>query len=112
MAQHWNPRERHLGHERDVPPEVARVQVADVGAVHQHAAGRGLVEALDEGQHGGLARPRGPHEGVGGIYRDGQRQVLEDCHVRAARVGETHALKVDGAPAQSGEWFLSQGGGS
>jgi hypothetical protein len=47
-------------------PQPGQAEGADVGAVEEHAAGRGVVEALDEANHSALARAF-----LGGVLRLG-----------------------------------------
>ena len=70
----------------------------DVAPVDEDASAVELVEAHEQVDQGGLARPRGPHDRdrVAGV--DPQRQVPDELDLRA--VGEAHVLHLDDARAR------------
>ena len=68
------------------------VDPADVGAVEQHRAGVGVVEALDEREGRRFARARGSDERDPRAARDRERDIVQ--HV-AVRVGDRSGVGVD-----------------
>src|SRR3712207_6623253 len=87
--------ERLLEDGRDVAPDAASLDLADVAVVHAHAALGSVVEARDQVGYRGLARARRTYE------RDRLPRLDLEAHVpehRASRlVGEGHALELDAA---------------
>ena len=68
---------------------------ADVPSVHTHPAGQRVVEALDERNHGALARPRAAHKGEGPASWHVEVEVVKEDDVWACGVGKAHVLEVD-----------------
>ena len=68
---------------------------ADVPSVHTNPAGQRVVEALDERNHGALARPRAAHQGEGPASWHVEAEVVKEDDVGTGGVGKAHVLEVD-----------------
>ena len=62
----------------DLPAELLQWQRAHIVPVEQHAAVAGVVEARDEREERGLARPRGPRDGDALAGLGHEVHVLQD----------------------------------
>ena len=79
----------------DLLAQLITVQVARVHAVQGDRSGLGVVEAQEEVDQGGLACPRGPHDGDALPRLDHQVEIRDELGSRG--VGETHVVEDDAA---------------
>ena len=93
---------RFLRDETDLRAQPPDVEILEVGTVQLDRAGEGVVEPLDQGNNGRLARTGGTDEGSGLAGRECDGEVLDDGHVRARRVVELHVVERDLADALLG----------
>ena len=84
---------RVLQHHAGARPHVAPAHGGNVHAVEGDATAIDVVEAHEEVDQGGLAGPRGPHDGDSLAGLDAQRQVADELDVGV--VGEADAVHLD-----------------
>ena len=65
-----------LADQSDVAPQAPQVERPQVPPVQRHGPCHGVVEALDESHHGGLAAARGANNGHRFAGGDGQGEAL------------------------------------
>ena len=87
-------------------PQAPAVQAADVQPADEHRPGGRLVEPLDQGEHRGLPRPRGPDQRrtpAGGCRERGAEQHRTACGVGEHDVVEAHLDGLGGVQRRGGD---------
>ena len=83
-----------LRHQADPRPDVLERRVADVDPAEPHRPTGDVVEPRDQGQQGGLAGTGAADDGGGPARLGGQRNPLQDRHIRT-RVAELDVAQLD-----------------
>ena len=97
--------DRLLGHDPNLGPQPADVEVAKVVAIQRHRPLAGVVEPLQERDDGALAAPAGTHQGKRVPRRDGEFEAVQDEDIGTSRVLE---LKIFSLDSSSGIVLWSQ----
>ena len=84
---------RLLGDKTDLRTKPPNVEVFEVHAVELDNTRKGVIEPLDEANHGGLPRTRRTDECSGFAGGEGEAKVLHDEHTRMRRVLEVDVLE-------------------
>lgn len=84
-----------LADQPHLPPYPLQLQRSQIDAVDAHRPLVGVVEALEEGDGGGLAAATASDEGHGLAGGDDEVEVVEDGVVGAGRVGESYRFESD-----------------
>src|SRR6185369_12959238 len=87
---------RILQHAADRLPEIGRVELTDVGAVHQHRAVGGLEQAHDQALDRGLARTDTADDADALAWIDAERDAVESRGLRI-RILEDDVAELDPA---------------
>jgi len=91
-----------LGHETDLATKPLDVKLFEIDAIQSDNARQRIIEPLNQGDDGGLARTGGTDQGDIGSSLDGERKVLYDWNIGARWVVELDVLESDTAIAALG----------
>ena len=87
--------DRFLGDETDLATKPLDVKLPDIDAIQSNDTRQWVIEPLNQGDDGGLSRPRSANQGNCGSSFDGERKIFDDRDIGARWVAELDILESD-----------------